>query len=158
MGMENQIEHVLLVDDDLALVLMYQELLQANGYEVTTAGNGREALKVIKNTKVDAIVCDLSMPELSGDLFYREVGLAHPELRKRFVFLTANADNPLYERFLKSISAPVVPKPATIEHLLDKLRPLLARADSTGENSTRFLRNEAPAQEDEPSPRPRWKT
>lgn len=157
MGMDNQNKHVLLVDDDLALALMYQELLQANGYEVSTASDGREALKVLKSTKVDAIICDLSMPELSGDLFYREVGLAHPELRKRFVFLTANADNPLYDRFLKSISAPVVPKPATIEHVLAKLRPVLAKADATGENSTRFFRNDTPAETNEPPPSPRWK-
>jgi CheY-like chemotaxis protein len=126
--MQHRNQHVLLVDDDLALTLAYQELLQVSGYEVSTAANGHDALRLMKNTRVDAIVCDLGMPELSGDLFYREVGLAHPELRKRFVFLTANADNPLYETFLKTIAAPVVSKPATIERLLEKLEPVLANA------------------------------
>ncbi len=153
MDLETKNKHLLLVDDDLILALTYQELLEANGYEVSTAGNGREALKVLGNAHVDAIICDLSMPELSGDLFYQEVGRAHPELRKRFVFLTANADNPLYENFLKSIAAPVVAKPATVERVLEKLRPLLTAPVSTGENSTRFLRSDQPSRGDEPKPR-----
>lgn len=125
MVMENGNTHVLLVDDDIGLALMYQELLQAHGYEVSTAADGREALKALKTGKVDAIICDLSMPELSGDLFYRQVGVAYPELLKRFIFLTANADHPLYERFLKSISAPVLTKPTTTECLLEKLAAVL---------------------------------
>ena len=115
---------------------MYQELLQESGYDVSTASNGQEALKMMSNIKVDAVVCDLGMPELSGDLFYHEVGLAHPELRKRFVFLTANADNPLYETFLRSVAAPVVEKPATIERLLEKLRPVLAASLGPRRGST----------------------
>jgi CheY-like chemotaxis protein len=125
--MENGKTHILLVDDDIGLTLLYQELLEAHGYKVSTAADGREALTALKTTEVDAIICDLSMPELSGDLFYREVGLTCPELLKRFIFLTGNADHPLYERFLKSISAPVLAKPTTTERLLDKLAELLPR-------------------------------
>ena len=55
------------------------------------------------------------MPELAGDLFYREVGRARPRLLKRFIFLTANADNPLYETFLKSLNVPVIAKPASVD-------------------------------------------
>jgi CheY-like chemotaxis protein len=121
MVMENGKAHVLLVDDDIGLALMYQELLQEHGYEVSTVADGREALKALKTGRVDAIICDLGMPELSGDLFYREVGLAYPELLKRFIFLTANADHPLYESFLQSIPGSVLAKPATTERLLEKL-------------------------------------
>jgi CheY-like chemotaxis protein len=126
MVMGNENTHVLLVDDDIGLALMYQELLQAHGYEVSTAADGQQDLKALKTGSVEAIICDLSMPELSGDLFYREVGLAYPELLKRFIFLTANADHPLYERFLKTISAPVLAKPATIERLLEQLAVVLS--------------------------------
>jgi DNA-binding NarL/FixJ family response regulator len=80
----------------------------------------------VLNSEVDAILCDLSMPELSGDLFYREVGRARPRLLKRFVFLTANADSPLYETFLKSVPVPVIAKPAPVESVLAKLAAVLA--------------------------------
>jgi CheY-like chemotaxis protein len=126
--------HILIVDDDIELALTYQELLQVYGYQVSTATNGREALKLVLNSEVDAILCDLSMPELSGDLFYREVGRARPQLLKHFVFLTANADNPLYETFLKSVTLPVIAKPAPVESLLAKLAAVLA-GPAPGANS-----------------------
>lgn len=129
--MEYRNKHVLVVDDDIELALTYQELLQAHDYQASTAGNGRDALKLVMSTKVNAIVCDLNMPELAGDLFYREVGRACPELLKGFIFVTANADNPLYETFLRSICAPVLAKPVSIEHLLETLEAVLAGCDTT---------------------------
>jgi CheY-like chemotaxis protein len=117
--------HVLLVDDDLQLVLTYQELLQVHGYEVSTAGDGAQALKLVLNRQVDAILCDLNMPELAGDLFYIEVGRARPHLLKRFIFVTAYADNPLYESFLKRVKVPVLAKPVSLDRLLGKLRAVL---------------------------------
>ena len=126
MALAHRNRHILVVDDDLELALTYQELLQGYGYQASTAANGREALRLIMTTEVDAIICDLSMPELAGDLFYREVGQARPRLLKRFIFLTANTDNPLYETFLKSVSAPVIAKPAAVITVLQKLAAVLA--------------------------------
>jgi CheY-like chemotaxis protein len=134
-AMEQRTNHVLVVDDDLELALTYQEILQAHGYQVSTAANGREALKLVMHSEVDAILCDLSMPELSGDLFYSEVGRAHPRLLKRFVFLTANADNPLYETFLKSVNVPVLAKPASVATVLAKLAAML-HGPTSGTGST----------------------
>jgi CheY-like chemotaxis protein len=130
MIMENQDsatqdKHVLVVDDDLELALTYEALLQVHGYRVSTAGNGAEALKLVLNSDVDAILCDLNMPELAGDLFYTEVGRARPHLLQRFIFVTANADNPLYETFLKSVKAPVLAKPVSFDRLLGKLKAIL---------------------------------
>jgi CheY-like chemotaxis protein len=118
-------KHVLVVDDDIELALTYQALLQVHGYRVSTAGDGVQALKLVQNGDVDAILCDLHMPELTGDLFYVEVGRARPHLLKRFIFITGNADDPLYETFLKNAKAPVLNKPISIDHLLGKLRSVL---------------------------------
>ena len=126
MAMAQRNKHILVVDDDLELALTYQELLQGYGYQASTAANGREALRLVMTTEVDAIICDLSMPELAGDLFYREVGQARPRLLKRFIFLTANTDNPLYETFLKSVPAPVIAKPAAVITVMEKLAAILA--------------------------------
>jgi DNA-binding NarL/FixJ family response regulator len=74
---------------------------------------------------VDAILCDLQMPELSGDLFYIEVSRARPHLQKRFIFVTGNADDSLYETFLKETKAPVLSKPVSFDRLLEKLEAVL---------------------------------
>jgi CheY-like chemotaxis protein len=118
-------KHVLVVDDDIELALMYQALLQLHGYQVSTAANGVEALKLILNGDVAAILCDLSMPELTGDLFFIEVGRARPHLVKRFIFVTGNANDPLYETFLKKVKAPMLTKPVVFDHLLEKLKFVL---------------------------------
>jgi CheY-like chemotaxis protein len=117
--------HILVVDDDIELVLMYQKLLQAHGYQASVAENGAKALKLIRNEAVDAILCDLDMPELSGDLLYDEVARTFPELLERFIFVTGNAQNPIYESFLKRTQAGVLSKPVSIDRMLKKLKEVL---------------------------------
>jgi len=117
--------HVLIVDDDIELALTYQALLQAHGYRVSTAADGAQALKLIMHGDVNAIICDLHMPELTGDLFYVEVGRIQPQLLKRFIFVSGNAGAPLYETFLKSVKAIVLCKPVSIVQLLAKLKAVL---------------------------------
>ena len=119
-------KHILVVDDDIELALTWQALLQMRGYRASTAANGVEALKLVMSGGVDAIFCDLNMPELSGDLFYIAVSRAMPQLLRRFIFVTANADNPLYESFLKSVKAPVLAKPVSFDRLLEQLKTVLA--------------------------------
>jgi len=118
-------KHVLVVDDDIELALTYQALLQGHGYRVSTAADGAQALKLVLHGDVDAILCDLHMPELTGDLFYVEVGRARPHLLKRFIFITGNSDDPIYETFLKNVKASVLCKPVSIQQLLGKLETVL---------------------------------
>jgi DNA-binding NarL/FixJ family response regulator len=92
---------------------------------VSTAQNGAEALKLMRRQKVDAILCDLDMPELSGDLFYVEVGRAWPQLLKRFIFVTGHAADTIYQHFLESSKATVLSKPVPVDRLLAKLRAAL---------------------------------
>jgi len=116
---------VLVVDDDVELLLLCQGLLEAHDYEACLAQNGSQALKVMTNREVDAILCDLQMPELAGDLFYRAVSRGWPQLLKRFIFVTGHAQNPTYAEFLKSAQATVLHKPVSIDHLVEKLQAVL---------------------------------
>ncbi|WP_168929613.1 response regulator [Nocardioides sp. GY 10127] len=58
---------VLVVDDDPDLVLLMSLFLRRQGgHEVVTAGDGLEALTVLAEEPVDAVVLDWSMPRLDG--------------------------------------------------------------------------------------------
>lgn len=57
---------VLVVDDDNSIVELLKHMLTREGYEVVTAGNGREGLQAAKDHKPDLIILDLMMPELDG--------------------------------------------------------------------------------------------
>jgi len=120
-----QRRRVLVVDDDVELLLLCQGLLEAHNYEACLAQDGSQALRVMTNREVDAILCDLQMPELSGDLFYRAVSRDWPQLLKRFIFVTGHAENPTYEAFLKSTQATVLHKPVPIDHLVEKLQAVV---------------------------------
>lgn len=66
-------KHLLLVDDDPNLVLLVKDYLELQGYEVTTADNGKEALKVLGEQIPDMIICDVMMPEMDGYALIEQV-------------------------------------------------------------------------------------
>ena len=115
---------VLIVDDDLELASIYQHLLETFNYEVSTAANGKVALGQLLSRDVDAIICDLRMPELEGDLFYSTIERVKPYLCRRFIFLTGVADDPKYHSFLNQVRSPVLHKPVHPERLLMELQRL----------------------------------
>jgi CheY-like chemotaxis protein len=71
---------VLCVDDDEALLVLLQAALMKNGYVVLTAINGCEALTLLSEHRVDAIVLDYSMPGMSGGEVALEVRHTRPEI------------------------------------------------------------------------------
>lgn len=57
---------ILLVEDDQSLREIYSVRLQAEGYDLVTAGDGEEALTVAISEKPDLIISDVMMPKISG--------------------------------------------------------------------------------------------
>ncbi len=57
---------ILLVDDTKLFLKLEQEYLKQSSVVVLTAGNGREALEVVKQNRPDLIFMDLNMPEMDG--------------------------------------------------------------------------------------------
>lgn len=67
-------KQLLLIDDDPNLILLVKDYLEFRGYEVKTAGNGREALQVLLQEEApDMIICDVMMPEMDGYAFVKQV-------------------------------------------------------------------------------------
>lgn len=122
-----RIRSVLVVDDDVELAMMYRELLGSEGFEVTTASNGVEALKYIMAETPDAIICDIMMPHMPGDMFYVAVQRVKAELCERFIFVTSYEGNPKVEAFFKEHKALVLYKPVTLGKLTGTLNILEQR-------------------------------
>ena len=57
---------ILVVEDEESLRLLYEEELKAEGYEILTAGNGREAIQQLESGKPDLIILDIVMPVMDG--------------------------------------------------------------------------------------------
>lgn len=54
------------IEDDVDLQYLYKTKLEREGFDVVTAGNGEEGLRVIEDTKPDIILLDLMMPVMGG--------------------------------------------------------------------------------------------
>lgn len=59
-------KRILIVEDDPNQRLLYQEELTDEGYQIVTAGDGREALKVAADFQPDLVVLDINMPVMDG--------------------------------------------------------------------------------------------
>ena len=57
---------VLIVEDDKELSELYCTVLSDNGYKVYTAQNGEIALKIIHESYIDLMICDVMMPKMDG--------------------------------------------------------------------------------------------
>jgi DNA-binding NarL/FixJ family response regulator len=66
-------KQLLLIDDDPNLVLLVKDYLELRGYNVITAKNGRDALKVFEKDIPNLIICDVMMPEMDGYAFVKKV-------------------------------------------------------------------------------------
>lgn len=64
---------ILIVEDEPGLVTYLETLLEDNGYETTSASDGRSALEKVRAQRPDLITLDISMPETSGVRFYRDL-------------------------------------------------------------------------------------
>jgi EAL domain-containing protein (putative c-di-GMP-specific phosphodiesterase class I) len=74
--------HVLVVDDDPAVLKMCRIVLEREGWHVTVADNGRLGLAAVHAAagNLDCVVSDVNMPELDGHGFLREVGVFEEDL------------------------------------------------------------------------------
>ena len=124
---ETRKRHVLIVEDEVDLALSYKELLEAHGFSVHTAPTGVIALKHILSKEVDAVICDLKLPQLEGDMFYLTVEKTKPEVCDRFIFITGMADNPKFQPFINKMKGRVLLKPVRVEQVLEALNELFAR-------------------------------
>ncbi|BAQ61830.1 two-component response regulator [Geminocystis sp. NIES-3708] len=66
-------QKLLLIDDDPNLILLVKDYLEFSGYQVLTASQGREAIKILEQDTPDLIICDVMMPEMDGYTFVQQI-------------------------------------------------------------------------------------
>jgi signal transduction histidine kinase/CheY-like chemotaxis protein len=117
---------VLVVEDEPALAAAVSEGLADAGFAVDRAGDGEEALALVRTTTYDLVVCDLKMPRLDGTQFYRAIAATIPSLARRVIFVTGDVVGTDAERFLEESGCRWLAKPFRLADLLRTVRELLA--------------------------------
>ncbi len=60
---------ILIVDDSPSVLAVLKDMLEDLGYEVTAAGNGKQACQLLETIRYDLIITDLTMPVMDGIVF-----------------------------------------------------------------------------------------
>jgi len=124
------VKHILLVEDDPDLTVVMRDYLEAYSYRVTTVANGVDGLKAIADSDFDAVLCDLVMPKIPGDMFYQAVQRVRPHLCERFIFVTGHGEHPRVQEFLNQVSEMVLMKPFHLDDLLETILLLFRDLES----------------------------
>ncbi len=114
---------VLVADDDVRNIFSLTKTLELHKMNVLTAIDGKEALKILKeNSKVDAVLMDMMMPELDGYETIREMR-THSEYRKiPILAITAKAMKGDREKCIAAGASDYISKPVDIDQLISLLR------------------------------------
>jgi signal transduction histidine kinase/CheY-like chemotaxis protein len=113
---------LLVVDDEVAIGRTVSTAL-TDGFEITTATSGREALERIGgDSAYDVVLCDLMMPDVTGMDLYERVAENWPTLARAFVFITGGAFTERARAFVDRVDLPVVEKPFEPQALSALLR------------------------------------
>jgi len=119
---------VLVVDDEAEVGDMVAEILHRDGYRVTVATSGEEALGYIRTRRFDAIVSDLRMPGLDGMALHARLAEMAPDLLPRLGFMTGDTMGARVRSFLEAADVPHIEKPI----MPGDLRGLLVRLMGAG--------------------------
>lgn len=117
---------ILIIDDEASLLEILSRTLKRRGFQVKAVSNGREGLDYLDKTKTDLILCDIRMPEMSGqDLFYHLKKLS-PEMLDRILFTTGDTISPETRNFLDETGASCLSKPFELDHLIDVIEKIIS--------------------------------
>jgi CheY-like chemotaxis protein len=93
---------------------------------VDVAHDGDEAMVKVSTNRYDTIVCDIMMPHMRGDDFYRRATEIQPEFKSHFIFMTGFGSDPEVRCFLAKSGLKCLSKPFPVKKLIDCVKELLA--------------------------------
>ncbi len=115
---------VLVIDDEQLLGQTIQLGLE-DTMDVELEISGQKGLdRLLSEEQFSLILCDLSLPDLSGSDIYARVASDRPDLKERFVVMTGGAVTSESRDFLENYDGPLLNKPFTlsqVETLIERI-------------------------------------
>jgi len=122
--------YVLIVDDDYAIRRLLQVKLSAEGFNVTTAEDGREALLAVEERIPDLILLDGMLPGMPGSQVARELRQRRDTAHVPILMVSALSTLDHVSRAYAAGVDDYLTKPFTLNDLIERVRALIARSDS----------------------------
>jgi DNA-binding response OmpR family regulator len=122
---------VLCIDDEVEIRNLLVEELRDAGLETIEASNGREGLEKILTTWPDVVICDVSMPVMTGHELLAEIQLNYPDFSNiPIIMLTAMTDRENTLAGLQSGADDYLTKPIDLELLMAKISGCILRLEN----------------------------
>ena len=122
---------VMIVEDEASLVTMLRYNLEKEGYNVTEASDGEEAVTVADETPPDAVILDWMLPRMSGIEVCRQLRRKTETRTVPIIMLTARSEETDKVRGLNVGADDYMTKPFSMPELVARVRALLRRAQRT---------------------------
>jgi signal transduction histidine kinase/FixJ family two-component response regulator len=116
---------VLVVEDEPTVARLIGDVLEDDGFRVDLLLDGRVALKRAASENYDLVICDMKMPRLNGQRFYKTLARTGNPLREKFLFVTGDVIAAHTHEFLERHHLPHLAKPFRVEELTEKVRRVL---------------------------------
>jgi two-component system, OmpR family, response regulator len=128
---------VLVVDDEPNIVEVVTMALRFQGFEVETAGSGREALTAVRKFKPHLMVLDVMLPDMEGFEVASRLGAQRAGVP--IIFLTARDATEDKVRGLTGGGDDYMTKPFSLEELVARIRTILRRTGQASPESGRLV-------------------
>ena len=126
-----RVRHILLVEDDVALSQVIATTLESRGYLVGVAHGGADALTHFRTSGADAIIVDLSLPDMSGlSVLERIQAAAAPARVPAIMYTAADLDQSLRERVMDAGALLAIKSRTSPEALVDQVARLIGLSSS----------------------------
>lgn len=117
---------LLVVDDNKDVVETLQRRLTKEGYEVSVAYDGEEALQKVKEADPDIILLDLMMPRLNGFEVLKEVREKFKDKWRPIIIISAKDELESMQRCYGMEADHYLTKPCSIENILQGIRTMIS--------------------------------
>lgn len=117
---------VLIVEDEESILLSLEFLLGKEGYAVTIARDGAEALRLLEQQSPDLVLLDVMLPLIDGFELCATIRTMPALARTRIMLVTARGRETEVARGLALGADAYLTKPFSTRELMDKVRALLA--------------------------------
>mgnify|MGYP003575883531 CR=1 FL=1 len=117
---------VLIVDDEYDLLHTVRAALELNGYDAVCAGNGHDALKIVREQRPDMVLTDVMMPHLNGYDLVRAIRQL-PDGKGLPTAIMSSIDPALHPA--RGQWNAVIAKPFTLDQLLVVVEDLIGKAE-----------------------------
>ncbi len=114
---------VLVVDDDPIIRDMMIDIFDFEGYSISVARNGQEALDVLQGDENYLVFLDLMMPVMGGKEVCQALE-AQPQLRNRHIIILMSATHYLAEAASLNVNS-TMPKPFSVDDVMDAIEPFM---------------------------------